>query len=66
MTRFTNLGIIKNKPIYNDVLLNEFEETIRSFRRSGHWSKGQIVELFFRLIPDFDHKEMGKYLDEKM
>lgn len=66
MTRFTNLGIIKNKPVYSDVLLNEFEETIRSFRRSGYWSKGQIVELFFKMIPDFNHKEIGKYLDEKM
>jgi len=66
MARFTNLGIIKNKPIYSDVLLNEFEETIRSYRRAGYWNKEQIVELFCKMIPDFNHKETGKYLDGKM
>ncbi|BDY13563.1 UDP-N-acetylglucosamine 4,6-dehydratase [Hydrogenimonas cancrithermarum] len=66
MERFENLGIIKNDPIYDDALLNEFEETIKSYRKAGRWTKEQIVELFFRMIPDFGHKETGKYLDEKM
>jgi FlaA1/EpsC-like NDP-sugar epimerase len=66
MERFENLGIIKNDPVYDDALLREFEETIKSYREAGRWSKEQIVELFFRMIPDFGHKETGKYLDEKM
>ena len=66
MDRFKNIGIIKNKPVYNNALLDEFEETIRSYRKLGIWTKEQIVELFFKMIPDFGHKEMGKYLDEKM
>ena len=66
MDRFKNLGVIKNEPIYNDALLNEFEETIKSYRKQGSWTKEQIVELFFKMIPDFGHKETGKYLDEKM
>ena len=28
--------------------------------------KEQIVKLFFKMIPDFAHKETGKYLDGKM
>jgi len=66
MDRFKNLGVIKNDPIYNDALLNEFEETIKGYRKEGSWTKEQIVELFFKMIPDFGHKETGKYLDEKM
>jgi len=66
MDSFKNLGVIKNEPIYNDALLNEFEETIKSYRKEGSWTKEQIVELFFKMIPDFGHKETGKYLDEKM
>ena len=27
---------------------------------------GDIVKLFFEMIPDFRHKETGKYLDSKM
>ena len=30
------------------------------------WSKEDIVAEFFKLIPDFAHKETGKYLDGKM
>jgi FlaA1/EpsC-like NDP-sugar epimerase len=66
MDRFKNLGVIKNEPIYDEALLNEFEETIRGYRQAGVWTKEQIVELFFKMIPDFGHKETGKYLDEKM
>ncbi|RLB69491.1 MAG: UDP-N-acetylglucosamine 4,6-dehydratase, partial [Deltaproteobacteria bacterium] len=66
MTRFINLGIIKNEPVYDDNRLNEFEKTIRNYRKAGHWSKDQLVELFGKMIPDFCHQERGKYLDEKM
>jgi len=30
------------------------------------WNKEDIVKEFFTLIPDFGHKETGKYLDGKM
>ena len=29
-------------------------------------NKEEIVDLFFTMIPDFGHKETGKYLDSKM
>ncbi len=64
--RFENLGVIKNEANFNDALLNDFEETIRELKEKREWSKEQIVELFFKMIPDFGHKETGKYLDGKM
>jgi FlaA1/EpsC-like NDP-sugar epimerase len=66
MNRFENLGVIKNEANFNDALLNEFEETIRGLKEKKEWSKEQIVRLFFKMIPDFGHKETGKYLDGKM
>ena len=66
MKRFQNLGIIKNDPIYDENLLNHFEQKISGMRQKGNWSKEEIVELFFEMIPDFGHKETGKYLDDKM
>jgi FlaA1/EpsC-like NDP-sugar epimerase len=66
MNRFENLGVIKNEANFNDDLLNEFEETIRGLKEKKEWSKEQIVRLFFKMIPDFGHKETGKYLDGKM
>jgi len=66
MTRFQNLGVIKNKPEFDDHALNEFSRFIDERKRTMTWSKEEIVELFHRMIPDFGHKETGKYLDGKM
>ena len=35
-------------------------------KKNGSWEKDEIVDLFFKLIPNFGHKETGKYLDSKM
>ncbi|AAO09315.1 TPA: NAD-dependent epimerase/dehydratase family protein [Vibrio vulnificus] len=66
MARFENLGIIKNEPLYQPELLSLFEEQIAQMKGQRAWSKEQIVALFFTMIPDFGHKETGKYLDSKM
>jgi FlaA1/EpsC-like NDP-sugar epimerase len=66
MERFSNLGIIKNEPLFDPALLTHFEETIDSMKSSLEWNKNDIVKLFFEMIPDFGHKETGKYLDSKM
>lgn len=66
MDRFENLGVIKNEANFNDDLLNEFENTITGLKEKKEWTKERIVELFFKMIPDFGHKETGKYLDGKM
>ncbi|EHG7581689.1 MULTISPECIES: UDP-N-acetylglucosamine 4,6-dehydratase [Citrobacter] len=66
MARFHNLGVIKNEPLYDQALLSHFEEEIQRMKTSLQWSKEDIVKLFFEMIPDFGHKETGKYLDSKM
>ncbi|HHF2939185.1 UDP-N-acetylglucosamine 4,6-dehydratase [Vibrio diabolicus] len=66
MSRFENLGIIKNDPLYKQELLTLFENSISEMKGEQAWTKEQIVELFFTMIPDFGHKETGKYLDSKM
>jgi FlaA1/EpsC-like NDP-sugar epimerase len=66
MERFKNLGVIKNEALYEQELLNLFEENIGTMKHEKLWSKEQIVALFFKMIPDFGHKETGKYLDSKM
>lgn len=66
MNRFENLGVIKNDAIYQIELLNLFEKQIAIFKHDKTWTKSQIVDLFYKMIPDFGHKETGKYLDSKM
>ncbi len=66
MDKFENLGVIKNSPKYDEKLLNNFEKKLNEFKKNLSWSKEEIVKEFFMMIPDFGHKETGKYLDGKM
>lgn len=66
MTRFENLGIIKNDPVYQNELLEHFEQVITTMKEKRQWEKRELVNLFLSVIPGFDHKETGKYLDGKM
>lgn len=66
MDRFDNLGVIKNEPIFDNEALEEFIQFIDSKKLAKIWTKEEIVELFYKMIPDFGHKETGKYLDGKM
>jgi hypothetical protein len=66
MERFENLGIIKNDLSFDKNKIELFETTITKLKANKQWNKKQIVDLFFEMIPDFEHKEVGKYLDSKM
>ncbi len=66
MDRFENLGVIKNEVNFDEKLLKDFENSIDNMKLNLSWTKEQIVKEFFTLIPDFGHKETGKYLDGKM
>lgn len=63
---FFNLGVIKNELNVEEDKLKSFEKAIAEMRTSGNWSKEEIVHLFNNILPDFGHKETGKYLDAKM
>lgn len=66
MQRYANLGVIKNQPEYDTAKLMHFEQSIYEMKTRLAWSKEQLVKLFFEMIPEFSHKETGKYLDGKM
>ena len=66
MDRFQNLGVIKNEANFSSNMLDNFLEVIHDLRAKTVWAKTPIVDLFNEMIPDFDHKETGKYLDGRM
>ena len=66
MDRFDTVGVIRNQPIFDESKLDEFMDGINSLREEGAWTKGDIVKLYFGLLPEFAHKETGKYLDQRM
>lgn len=66
MTRFHNLGVIKNELNSEDEKLEFFTKHIEQLKSAKSWTKKDILKLFFTMLPDFGHKETGKYLDSKM
>ena len=66
MKRFENFGIIKNNADFSEEKINLFSISIHEMKQAKKWNKEQLIELFFKMIPDFGHKETGKYLDSKM
>lgn len=35
-------------------------------RTKGEWARGELIDLFNEMIPNFNHKETGKFLDGRM
>lgn len=66
MERFNSLGVIKNEALFDIDLIEDFEKSISILKKNSIWTKDEIIKLFFKMIPDFEHKETGKYLDSKM
>lgn len=66
MERFKNLGVIKNQANFNESKLDDFTSEISRMKANLYWTKEMIVALFHNMIPNFGHKETGKYLDSKM
>jgi hypothetical protein len=66
MNKFNGIGIIKNKLSFNNENLDYFTKTIENLKSNNSWGKNKILDLFHYMIPDFGHKETGKFLDSKM
>lgn len=66
MERFLSLGVVcesTRRPM-NEV--NDFFSELESIFASSDFTKAQVVESIKKFIPNFEHEEKGKNLDQKM
>jgi FlaA1/EpsC-like NDP-sugar epimerase len=66
MNRFKNLGIIKGNVHFEDGKLEVFASEIRRLKQAGTWKRADLIALFNTLLPNFNHKETGQFLDDRM
>jgi len=66
LDRYEYIGVIRNPAEYDGEDLDAFLAEIESIRSGPTWDKSEIVRLFKRMIPEFQHMETGKYLDSRM
>ena len=64
--RFASIGVIRNEAAFDPCMLDMFLEEIARIRAAASWGKGELVDLFNRMLPEFKHSEKGKYLDGRM
>ena len=66
LQRFFHIGIIKNESVFDPALLKKFETCIFEYRSKGYWTRRDLIDLFNEMMPEFLHKETGKFLDGRM
>ncbi len=66
MARFESIGIIKNEAVFDPAALALFLERIAALKAAVTWERDALVDLFHAMLPEFGHKETGKFLDDKM
>jgi len=66
LDRFNNIGIIKSRLEFDENQLNCFLVKVEEMKKKQSWDKQELVTLFNEIIPNFNHLETNKYLDDKM
>jgi len=66
MTLFDDIGVIKNTAMFDNEKLIDFEVRVSQMKLDLNWKKQDFVKLFQHILPNFEHKEIGKFLDGKM
>lgn len=63
---FINLGVIKNSVKRDISEIDEIFDKLQTLFQQEKIEKSQIVEILKNYLPNFDHIETGKHLDQKM
>ena len=58
--------VIKPVEEADEAKLEHFCKTIEACKQKGEWSRGELIDLFNYMIPNFNHKKTGKFLDGRM
>ena len=66
MERFSALGVVEETNRCSMPEINSFFDKLESIFAKNDFTKAEVVESIKKFIPNFEHKENGKNLDQKM
>lgn len=66
LSEYKSLGVVKNANKPEIEQINKTIEKLKKLMSTGEYNKIQIVKLLKSILPDFEHIETGKSLDQKM
>lgn len=66
MERFSSLGVIEEYPCRPIKEIDAFFNKMTTLFKNKDFQKADVVDLLKEFIPNFEHEEKGKNLDQKM
>lgn len=66
MERFSALGVVEETSHRNMDEIQDFFTELEGIFASPEFTKAQVVESIKKFLPNFEHEEKGKNLDQKM
>lgn len=66
MERFKALGVVEQTTRHDMDEVNGFFEKLEGLFQKDDFTKSQVVDAIREFIPNFEHEEKGKNLDQKM
>jgi FlaA1/EpsC-like NDP-sugar epimerase len=66
MQRFQALGVVEQTTRHEMDEVNSFFEKLETIFEKSDFTKAQVVNAIKKFIPNFEHEERGKNLDQKM
>lgn len=66
MERFSSLGVIEEYPCKEKAEIEAFYVKLENLFKKPDFQKAEVVELLKEMVPNFQHEEKGKNLDQKM
>jgi hypothetical protein len=66
MQRFQALGVVEQTARHKMEEVNTFFKKLESLFANPDFTKAEVVEAIKEFIPNFEHEEKGKNLDQKM
>ena len=66
MQRFQALGVVEQTARHNMTEVDSFFDKLEGIFQKDDFTKAQVVDAIKSFIPNFEHEEKGKNLDQKM
>ncbi len=66
LERYLEIGVLAWGALESGAALDRFLAAIRRMRAAGSWTRDEILDELKALVPGFEHRETGKFLDSRM
>lgn len=64
--RFNEVGVVSWPPTRDAAGLERFLQQVLDLQETGSWSRPDLLSPLQTLVPTFDHRDTGKFLDNRM